>query len=134
MSFLGKTYRAGSEENVEAFVKVLGLPAEMTAKLVQYKPDQKFEKDGDAYKHTVITANKVKEIRFKSGETYDDKLRDLIPVKITYTVDGDTITQVIKDDEGRSGTFKMEFSGDTMKATVTASFWDGTAVRHYSAI
>ncbi|XP_059051823.1 fatty acid-binding protein 1-like [Achroia grisella] len=134
MSFLGKTYTAGSEENIEAFVKVLGLPAEMTTKLAQYKPDQRFDKEGDTYKHTVITPSKNKVISFKSGVPYEDKLRNLIPVKITYTVDGDTVTQVIQDDEGRSGTFKLDFAGDKMTATVTASFWDGTAVRHYTAV
>ncbi|KAM3964021.1 fatty acid-binding protein 1-like [Aphomia sociella] len=133
MSFLGKNYKCVREENFEAFIKVLGLPEEFTSKLIQYKPEQKYEKDGDSYKHTVTTPNKVKVITFKSGESYNDKLRNIIPVKITYTVDGETVTQIIQDDDGRSSTFKMEYTGDTMKVTITGTFFDGTAYRYYSA-
>ncbi|KAM3964018.1 fatty acid-binding protein 1-like [Aphomia sociella] len=135
MSFLGKEYKFEKEENFEAFLASIdGIPAEDKAKMAQHKPTQKLEKDGDGYKYTTVSPQRTKSITFKSGVEFEDELKEGIKLKTTYTVNGDTVTQVIKDPSGKSATFKKEFSGDKMKVTISTSNWDGVAYRYYTVV
>lgn len=55
----------------------IGLPEERSKNLLQYKPTQKIEKNGDDYTFTVTTSNGEKVYKFKSGVEFDDTFRDL---------------------------------------------------------
>ncbi|XP_052751904.1 fatty acid-binding protein 1-like [Galleria mellonella] len=133
MSYLGREYRFEREENFEAFLAAIDVAPEDKARIAQYKPSQKLERDGDGYRYTTVLPQRTKTITFKSGVEFDDEIKEGTSVKTTFTVDGDTVTQVIKDSKGRTATFKREYSGDKLKVSITASVWDGVAYRYYTA-
>ncbi|XP_059052090.1 fatty acid-binding protein 1-like [Achroia grisella] len=133
MAFLGKQYKYESEENFEAFLNAIDIPAEDKAKAALYRPTQLLEKDGDTYKYTTIIPQRTKTVTFQSGVEFDYEIKEGITIKSLFTVDGNTVTQVFTDPKGRSATFKREYNGDKLKVTVTTSVWDGVAYRYYSA-
>ncbi|CAH0696586.1 unnamed protein product [Spodoptera exigua] len=131
MSFLGKEYKFERQENFEEFVKALGLPAEQTQGYLNYNPTLKYSKDGDTYTVTSVTAQGKKEVSFKSGVAFDETVAG-VKVNTTYTVDGDTITQIQKSDDGVL-TITRTFSGNEMVVTLKTNKWDGVATRYYKA-
>ncbi|XP_022831666.1 fatty acid-binding protein 1-like [Spodoptera litura] len=131
MSFLGKEYKFERQENFEEFVKALGLPAEQTQGYLNYKPTLQYTKDGDTYTYTSTTAQGKKEVSFKSGVAFDETVAGM-KVNTTYTVDGDTITQIQKSDDGVL-TITRTFSGNELVVTLKTNKWDGVATRYYKA-
>ncbi|XP_072934727.1 uncharacterized protein [Epargyreus clarus] len=132
MAYTGKTYKFDREENFEEFVDTLGLPADRVAGFKAYKPSHKLVKDGDSYSHIALSPTGDKELKFQSGVEFVEDLGD-ISAKTTFTVNGNTVVQVQKFDDGRSLTYKREYSEDKLVVTITSSFWDGTATRYYVA-
>ncbi|CAH0696585.1 unnamed protein product [Spodoptera exigua] len=133
MAFLNKNYKFVSQENFDAFLKASGVPDDKIEKTLKYTPDQKIVKDGDTYTYIVSGALGTKEIKFKSGVEFDDKLgTEQTPVKSTIVVDGNTVTQTAKGAAGVA-TFKREYNGDDLVVTVTLDKWDGAAKRYYKA-
>ncbi|KAF9787663.1 hypothetical protein SFRURICE_017374 [Spodoptera frugiperda] len=133
MAFLGKTYKFVSQENFDAFLKVVGVPDEKIPAILKFAPDFKLSKDGDTYIYSTVRSSGPTEVKFQSGVEFDDVIgEDKTPVKSTYTVDGNTVTQVIKSDRG-SASFKREFNGDDLLLTITVDKWDGQAKRFYKA-
>ncbi|XP_013184127.2 fatty acid-binding protein 1 [Amyelois transitella] len=132
MAFLGKEYKQVKDENFEAFLKAVGVPDAEVAKLAQYKPTSKLEKEGDTYVYTTTTPTKTKVVKFTPGVEQDEEIREGLVVKSTYTIDGNVLTQVIKHDD-KVSTFKREFNGDQLVVTITANFWDGVCHRYYKA-
>ncbi|XP_022831896.1 fatty acid-binding protein 2-like [Spodoptera litura] len=133
MAFLNKTYKFVSQENFDAFLKASGVPADKIEKTLSYTPDQKIVKDGDTYNYIVSGALGTKEVKFKSGVEFDDKLgTEQTPVKSTIVVDGNTVIQTAKGATGVA-TFKREYNGDDLVVTVTLDNWDGSAKRYYKA-
>ncbi|KAL4712396.1 hypothetical protein ACJJTC_001557 [Scirpophaga incertulas] len=132
MAYFGKFFSVDRSEGYEDFIKALGLPEEATAKFIAYKPKTKIEKNGDTYKITTESQAGTRVVEFKSGVEFEERFQPEIPVKAVYTVEGDTITQVISKDD-RQATFKREYTADTLTVTITANFWDGKAVRYYKA-
>ncbi|KPJ20600.1 Fatty acid-binding protein 2 [Papilio xuthus] len=109
------------------------LPEEKAKSLLEYKPSQKIEKNGDEYTFTVYTKNGDKVFKAKSGVEFADTFRDL-PVKITFNVDGNKVTQIIKFDIGFTLTIKKEYSHDTLNEEISHSLWDGVAKKVYKAL
>ncbi|CAH0696583.1 unnamed protein product [Spodoptera exigua] len=133
MAFLGKTYKFVGQENFDAFLKVVGVPDEKIPDVLKFAPDFKLTKDGDTYTYASVRSSGPTEVKFKSGVEFDDVIgEDKTPVKSTYTVDGNTVTQVIKSEKG-SATFKREFNGDDLVLTMKIEKWDGEAKRFYKA-
>ncbi|XP_053617152.1 fatty acid-binding protein 1-like [Plodia interpunctella] len=132
MAFLGKEFKFVKDENFDGFLKSVGLGAEEVAKLSQYRPSTKLEKDGDSYTFTSTSPARTKVVKFKPGVEQDDEIKEGLVVKSTYTVDGNVVTQVIKH-EDKVTTFKREYNGDSLKVTITSNFWDGVCNRYYSA-
>ncbi|KAH9637767.1 hypothetical protein HF086_007796 [Spodoptera exigua] len=108
-----------------------GLPAEQTQGYLNYNPTLKYSKDGDTYTVTSVTAQGKKEVSFKSGVAFDETVAG-VKVNTTYTVDGDTITQIQKSDDGVL-TITRTFSGNEMVVTLKTNKWDGVATRYYKA-
>ncbi|XP_013168058.1 PREDICTED: uncharacterized protein LOC106118045 [Papilio xuthus] len=133
MAFYGKVFAVESQENYDEFVKSMGLPEEKAKSLLEYKPSQKIEKNGDEYTFTVYTKNGDKVYKAKSGVEFADTFRDL-PVKITFNVDGSKVTQIIKFDIGFTLTIKKEYSDDTLNEEISHSLWDGVAKKVYKAL
>ncbi|CAH0595094.1 unnamed protein product [Chrysodeixis includens] len=132
MSFFGKEYKFVSQENFEEFVNSLGLTPEQSQGFLNYKPSQKYEKDGDSFVYTSSTAGGQTQNKFQSGVEFEESNAGR-KCKTVYTVDGDTVTQVQKYEDGTTFTFVRQFSGDDMTVTVTSSKWDGVARRFYKA-
>uniref|UniRef100_A0A2A4IZ24 Cytosolic fatty-acid binding proteins domain-containing protein n=1 Tax=Heliothis virescens TaxID=7102 RepID=A0A2A4IZ24_HELVI len=131
MSFLNKTYSFVKQENLDGFLKSVGFPEDKIEKVLKFTPDQKITKDGDTYTLFTQGLEGPKETKFKSGVEFDDIIGfDKIPAKVTFAVDGKTITQTVKTDKG-NGTFKREYVGDELIIHVTRQGWDGVAKRYY---
>ncbi|CAG9791550.1 unnamed protein product [Diatraea saccharalis] len=133
MAYLGKEFTVEKDENYAEFIKSLGLPEAEAAHFIAYKPVTKLEKNGDTYKITTVTSNGTRVAEFKSGVEFDEELKPGFTVRTKYVVNGDTITQDMTKD-GKSTTYKREFSPDKMKLTITSSFWDGVAYRYYKLV
>ncbi|XP_075983961.1 fatty acid-binding protein 2-like [Anticarsia gemmatalis] len=133
MSFLGKEYHFVSQENVDGFLKFVGVPEDKIEEMSKFAPEIKFVKDGDSYTVHSRGASGPTVTTFKSGVEFDDAIGpEKRPVKTTYVVDGNTVTQTINDGK-RTGVFKREYNGDDLLLTMTLSGWDGVAKRHYKA-
>uniref|UniRef100_A0A2H1VZX6 SFRICE_004606 n=1 Tax=Spodoptera frugiperda TaxID=7108 RepID=A0A2H1VZX6_SPOFR len=134
MSFLNKNYKFVSQENFDGFLKAVGVPEDRIEKLMKFAPDQKLTKDGDTYTYYTVTSEGPQEIKFKSGVEIDELLgSSKVPVKSTYVVEGNTMTQTVKSAEKGVGVFKREYNGDDLIVTLTLDKWDGVAKRFYKA-
>ncbi|KAJ8712732.1 hypothetical protein PYW08_008036 [Mythimna loreyi] len=133
MSFLGKNYTFVKQENFDGFLRSAGVAEEKIEATAKFAPDQKLVKDGDTYTYITATPEGPSERKFKSGEEFDDVIgSDKTPIKSTYVVDGNTVTQTIVSPAG-TATFKREYSGDELVVTITSDKWDGVAKRFYKA-
>ncbi|XP_075983678.1 fatty acid-binding protein 2-like [Anticarsia gemmatalis] len=133
MAFLGKEYSCVKQENVEAFFKFIGVPEDKLAAYCDFAPSGKLVKDGDSYTFTSQYPSGPKVVTFQSGVEFEDSIGiEKVPIKSTYVVDGNTVTQTIKSTKGTT-IFKREFSGDDMVLTMTNNDWDGVAKRYYKA-
>ncbi|CAH2052254.1 unnamed protein product, partial [Iphiclides podalirius] len=134
MAYEGKLYKHVRDENIEVFVKSLNLPEEHTIGFLNNKPDQKLEKNGDSYTLTTISANNTKELTFKDGVEFDETIVPGLVPKTTFTLNGNTLTQVQKFDDGNVIITKREYSGDGLTVTFLRNNVDGpTGIRHYKA-
>ncbi|XP_068623754.1 fatty acid-binding protein 1-like isoform X2 [Battus philenor] len=130
MAFVGKVYAHEKDENFAEFVDTLGPQAE---KLKTWRPKQKLEKDGDSFKHVVIGDTETTEIAFKIGQEFDETVAPGRVSKTVFTLDGNTLTQVQKFEDGLAITTKREYSDEKLIVTITTNKWDGSAVRYYKA-
>lgn len=130
MAYLGKQYKYVRSENFEEFVNSCGLSEEQAKGYINFKPCQKLMKDGDRYVYTTTSDQWNRELVFKSGVEFDERIGDF-DSKTVITVDGNVMTQVQKFDDGKVITFKREFNGDDLVVTITNSSWDGVAKRFY---
>ncbi|XP_045770770.1 fatty acid-binding protein 2-like [Maniola jurtina] len=133
MSFLGVTYGHEKDENLKEFLDALPLPPEKKEAFLKSKPLAKFEKDGDTYISTTITPEGEKVIKFKNGVEFDEQVSESITAKTTFTVEDNIITQVQTFPDGKSVTYKREFTNDGLTVYLTFTDWNGTAKRYYVA-
>ncbi|KAJ0173164.1 hypothetical protein K1T71_011340 [Dendrolimus kikuchii] len=132
MSFIGKEYKFVKQENFDGFLKSAGVPEDKIERILQFQPSQTLLKDGDTYTYVNVTPRGKKETQFKLGVEFDDVIGSDTAVKSTYTIDGNTVTQVAKSKDG-TATFKREYNGDDLVVTITNDRWDGVAKRYYKA-
>ncbi|VVC96086.1 unnamed protein product [Leptidea sinapis] len=132
MDFLGKIYKLDRSENFEEFLASLNLPEDKIAQ-IKIKTSQTLTKEGDNYVLTTILPDGKKEMKFQSGVEFDEKVSPEVTAKTTFTVSGNKVTQKQTFDDGKTINYVREFTADTLKVTLTSSFWDGTAVRYYVA-
>ncbi|XP_062529053.1 fatty acid-binding protein 1 isoform X2 [Bombyx mori] len=114
MSFLGKKYILDREENFDGFLKFISLPEDQIQKHFQFKPTTTLIKEGDKYKIITVHNDDTKETVFESGVPFDETIDGGLKLKTTYTVDGNTVTQVIEHPNGNT-TFKREYSDTELK-------------------
>ncbi|CAH2052252.1 unnamed protein product, partial [Iphiclides podalirius] len=133
MAYVGKLYKHVSDENFEAFVKSLDLPAEQATAFLNYKPEQKLEKNGDTYTLTTTSPMNTRQVSFKDGVEFDETVVPGRVAKTTFTFNGDTLTQVQKYEDGVVMTTKREYSGDELTVTVQKNKDGPIAIRHYKA-
>ncbi|CAK1590251.1 unnamed protein product [Parnassius mnemosyne] len=131
MAYLGKLYKHDKDENFEAFLKSMDVPADVIAALTSSKPEQKLEKNGDSYTLTTIMPDQIKVLNFKDGVEFDEEVTGGGVAKTTFTFDGNTLTQVQKHTDGNVITRKREYFDDKLILTLTTTKWDGSARRYY---
>lgn len=49
-----------------------GLPADQAQGYLNFKPSQKYEKDGDSYVYTSVTPSGQTQVKFQSGVAFDE--------------------------------------------------------------
>ncbi|XP_013147197.1 PREDICTED: fatty acid-binding protein-like [Papilio polytes] len=130
MAFEGKLYVHERDDNFDGFIASLGLPEDKVERLKNYKPNHKLEKNGDTYTMSSLSESRNHIITFKLGEEFDETVVEGRTAKTTFTLDGNTLTQVQKFAEGTITT-KREYSSDKLVVTINRSNWDGTATRYY---
>ncbi|XP_034827664.1 fatty acid-binding protein 2-like [Maniola hyperantus] len=133
MSFLGVTYAHEKDENFKEFLDALPIPPEKAEAFLKSKPLAKLEKDGDTYISTTTTPEGEKVVKFENGVEFEEKITDSMTAKSTFTVEDNIVTQVQTFPDGKSITYKKEFTDDGLIVYVTFSDWDGTAKRYYVA-
>ncbi|CAK1590253.1 unnamed protein product [Parnassius mnemosyne] len=131
MAYLGKLYKHDKDENFDTFLNSLDFPADIIAAYSNSKPDHKLEKNGDSYTLTTITPDQTKVVTFKDGVEFDEEVTGGRVVKTTFTVDGNTLTQVQKFTDVIAITKKREYFEDKLILTLTWTNWDGIARRYY---
>ncbi|CAH0595093.1 unnamed protein product [Chrysodeixis includens] len=133
MSYFGKTYNHVRHENFDTFLKEVGLPEDKVKEILETKPSVKIVKNGDSYTSTVITKAGAKDTTFKSGVEFDDTIgADKTPIKSTYIVDGNTVTQKIRGESG-DGSFVREYNGDELVVTISSPKFKGVAKQFFKA-
>ncbi|XP_068623857.1 fatty acid-binding protein 2-like [Battus philenor] len=132
MVFLGKSYVLEKDENFENFIENLGLPSERAAFYKsQFKPIHKVEKNGNVFTLSATCPGENKQVSFKIGEEFDEKLSPKHIAKTTFTLDGNTLNQVQKFPHGCDVMYKREYFDDKLITTLTTNKWNGKAVRYY---
>ncbi|CAB3222163.1 unnamed protein product [Arctia plantaginis] len=128
MSFIGKEYAFVKQENFEELVNTLGLTPEQAQGFINKHPNQKLSKDGDNY-----TLVYFREVTFKSGVEFEEEISNR-KAQTTFTLDGNTLTQVQKFDDGIVFTTVRVFTDDELVVTLSYNKYDGKAIRYYKAI
>ncbi|XP_063388770.1 fatty acid-binding protein 2-like [Cydia fagiglandana] len=129
MSYFGKTFTFEKHEKFDDFLAALGVPKEKIDEICSQKATLILEKNGDTYTQKLLN----KTTSFQPGVEFDETVGDGHQCKTTFVVEGDTVTQSQKFPDGRTITFKKQFSDNKLVVTATNSAWDGVAYRYYSA-
>ncbi|XP_068623817.1 fatty acid-binding protein 1-like [Battus philenor] len=132
MHFLGKSFVHEKDENFEEFIDSLGKPMERAAFYKsKFQPVHKVERNGDIFTLTAVCPDETKQVSFKIGEEFEEKLSPIHVAKTTFTLDGNTLIQVQKFPHGCDVKYKREYLGDKLITTLTNNKWNGKAVRYF---
>ncbi|XP_073947764.1 fatty acid-binding protein 1-like [Choristoneura fumiferana] len=132
MAYLGKKYNYEKHEKFDEFLGALGVPKASKDAILSHSSSQTLVKNGDTYTLTMDGHEGVKTLTFKSGDEVDEKVGSF-DAKTTFTVDGNVVVQTQKFPDGRSVTFKKEYSDNKLVVAATNSEWNGVAYRYYTA-
>ncbi|KAG6459910.1 fatty acid-binding protein 1-like [Manduca sexta] len=131
MAYEGKIYTFDSQENFDEYLRHMGVTdEEVIKKYATFKSTAQLKKEGNKYRYITRSSEGNNDVVFESGVEIDDVGLGGKPIRTTYIVDGNTVTQV---DPNRTSTVIREFSEDLLKMTLTSSSWDGVAYRYYKA-
>ncbi|CAH0713611.1 unnamed protein product, partial [Brenthis ino] len=132
MAGFGKEFILDKDENFDEFVASLGLSGERAERVRKNKSIQKLVKIGDdEYAFVYRSDSGTKEIKFKNGVEFDEQVAEGVFAKSIFTVDGNVVIQQLKFEDGKTLTYKSEFTKDSLVVTITSSSWDGSAKRYY---
>ncbi|XP_068623811.1 fatty acid-binding protein 1-like [Battus philenor] len=132
MSFLGKSYVHEKDEHFEKFIESLGMPVERAEFYKsKFQPLHTVERNGDVFTLSAVCPDETKQVSFKIGEEFEEKISPIHVAKTLFTLDGNTLNQVQKFPHGCDVTYKREYFEDKLITTLTTNKWDGKAVRYY---
>ncbi|XP_030033566.1 fatty acid-binding protein 1-like [Manduca sexta] len=133
MAYEGKIYTFDRQENVDELFRRMGVTdEEVIKKYATYKSTAQLKKEGNKYRYITRSSEGNNEVVFESGVEVDDVGLGGKPIKSVYTVNGNTVTQVVKGSEGKGAVIR-EFSEDLLKMTFTTDSPDFVAYRYYKA-
>jgi len=126
---LGKKYKLSSSDKFDEYMKALGVGL-ITRKVGNsVSPVVELNKEGDEYILTSNSTFKNVVTKFKPGEEFDQETPDGRKVKATITVEGNTLKEVQKGDDGKLTTIDRTWTDDEIKMVMSAG--DITATRIY---
>ncbi|XP_030033571.1 fatty acid-binding protein 1-like [Manduca sexta] len=132
MAYEGKVYTFDSQENFDEYLRRMGVTEEVIQQYAEFKGTAELRKEGNKYRYITTAVHGNNEVVFESGVEVDDVGLGRVPIKSVYTVNGNTVTQVVKGSEGKGAVIR-EFSEDLLKMTLTSDSPDFVAYRYYKA-
>ncbi|XP_007175370.1 fatty acid-binding protein, liver [Balaenoptera acutorostrata] len=114
MNFSGK-YQVQSQENLEAFLKAVGVPDDLIQKGKDIKAVSEIVHNGNHFKFTIITDSKVIQNEFTLGE--ESELEFLTGEKFKAVVQLEGENKLVTTFKGIKSV--TEFNGDTATSTMT---------------
>ncbi|XP_027716980.1 fatty acid-binding protein, liver [Vombatus ursinus] len=114
MSFSGK-YQVQSQENFEAFMKAAGLPDDVIQKGKDVKGVSEIVQNGNHFKLTITSGNKVLVNEFTLGE--ECQLNTLSGDKVKAVVNLQGSNKLVTTFKGINSV--IELNGDTLISTLT---------------
>ncbi|KAK9680498.1 Lipocalin / cytosolic fatty-acid binding protein family [Popillia japonica] len=109
-AFLGKKYKLSTSENFDDFMKALGVGLVTRKMGATVSPVISLNKDGDDYVLTSQSTFKNMTSKFKPGVEFDDETADGRKVKSTITFNGNILTEIQKDNNGKVTTLERTFT------------------------
>lgn len=123
----GKKYRNTESENLDAYMKALGVGFILRKIGNAVKPTVELRKNGDQYSLYTFSTFKNMEIHFELGKEFPEETGDGRKVMSFITMDGNIMTHKQTGKPPTLTTF--DFRDKEMIATMTAG--DATAIRKY---
>ncbi|KAK2705593.1 fatty acid-binding protein-like [Artemia franciscana] len=120
-------YKHIKSENLDDYMKEVGIDFATRTAAKAWSPNVEYKIEGDTY-HIITSGLKEHKITFKLGAEQEEKAMDGRTVKSTYTLEGNTLTQIEKDGKGETKIVR-EFNGDELTVTITRG--NIVAKRHY---
>ncbi|KAM3963819.1 fatty acid-binding protein-like [Aphomia sociella] len=135
MEHLGKKYKLKSSDNFDDYMKALGIGLLSRKAAASMTPVCELVKNDDgtlAY----ISCSSLKNMKyvFKLGEQVVTERADGVKVNSTFTIEGDTLTQVEVEDSGKTSKHVRTFSDDSLVAVSTLDGWSGNCTRIYERV
>ncbi|XP_037043497.1 fatty acid-binding protein, muscle-like [Bradysia coprophila] len=130
MAWVGRKYKLDSSENFDEYMKELGVGLVLRKVGLSVHPTCYLEQRGDVFHYFNESTFKNFELTFKLGEEKEQETADGRKVLTTFTLDGNTLTQVEKCQ--KNSVIVRVFSETEMVATST--YGDVTATRTYKAV
>ncbi|KAI4454513.1 fatty acid binding protein [Holotrichia oblita] len=128
-AFLGKKYKLATSENFDEFMKALGVGLVTRKMGATVSPVISLNKDGDDYVLTSHSTFKNMTSKFKPGIEFDDETADGRKVKSTITFNGNVVTEVQKDANGKVTTLERTFTASDV--TIVCKVDDIVCTRVY---
>lgn len=118
MAFDGK-YEMVSSDNYEEYLKAVGVGFANRKLAASSKPTVEITTDGGAWRLKTVTTFKTTDLAFVLGEEFTEEREDGRECLTTFTLDGDTLTQVQKLDAA-DATITRRVGADGMHAAFEA--------------
>ncbi|KAG6459915.1 hypothetical protein O3G_MSEX011679, partial [Manduca sexta] len=128
MAYEGKVYTFDRQENVDELFRRMGVTdEEVIKKYATFKSTAQLKKEGNKYRYITKSCDGNNEVLFESGVEVDDVGLGGVPIKSVYTVNGNTMTQVVNGGKG-NGAVIREFSEDLLKMIKSVYTVNGNTV------
>ncbi|KAG6456371.1 hypothetical protein O3G_MSEX009683 [Manduca sexta] len=130
--YLNKKYVLVSSKHFEDYLTYIGVGYFAKKIALNLKPVQCLTLNEDGT-HTFDFVSPItsSSVTFKSGEEFDEVKPDGVKVKSTITLDGNKMTHIQVEGNGRISKHVREFFHDKLIVTTTAPGLDKTVIREF---
>ncbi|XP_052751954.1 fatty acid-binding protein-like [Galleria mellonella] len=133
--YLGKKYKLKCSENLDEFLKSLGIGFLSRKAAAAVSPVCELTRDEDGT-YTYIFSTPIRTLKyvFKLGEEVILERADGAKMKSTFTIEGDDFVQIEVHENGKVSKHVRSFSEDKLVVVSTIEGWDGKAIRTYDRV
>ncbi|KRT84730.1 hypothetical protein AMK59_2857 [Oryctes borbonicus] len=128
-SFFGKQYKLVSSEKFDEYMKAVGVGLVTRKMGATVSPVISLNKEGDNYVLTSNSTFKNMTTKFQPGVEFDDETADGRKVKSTININGNILSEIQKDNNGKVTTFERTFSDN--EVTIVCKVDDVVCTRVY---